>query len=297
MNAKRSVRWAPALATAVAIALVGAFNALFIVKETERAIMLRFGEMVRADIEPGLHIRVPVMNEVRFFDRRILTVDSKPERFLTKEKKFLEVDSFAQWRIDNVRRYYTVTNGEERRAHALLSERINNGLRNQFGSRTMHEVVSGERDELMRELTEEMNVVTLEELGIEMIDVRVKGINLPPDVSDSVYERMNTERQREAREYRAEGLEVGEGIRADADRQRVVIEANAYRESQNMRGSGDAEATAIYAQAYQLDEEFFNFLRSLNAYRNSFADKQDILIIESESAFFNYFNAPQNQRR
>ena len=297
MSAKPSIPWGPGLAVVAAVVLVTLFNAVFIVKETERAIMLRFGEIVRTDIDPGLHIRVPIMNELRFFDRRILTVDSKPERFLTKEKKFLEVDSFAQWRIENVRRYYTATNGEERRAHALLSQRINNGLRNQFGGRTMHQVVSGERDELMHELTIELNAVTLQEMGIEMIDVRVKGINLPPDVSESVYERMNTERHREAKEYRAGGMEIGEGIRADADRQRIVIEANAYRESQTLRGAGDAKATAIYAQAYQQDEEFFNFLRSLNAYRNSFADKQDIMVIESEGAFFNYFNTPDGQRK
>ncbi len=284
--------WIPTLAGIGAIAVVTLFNALFIVKETERAVMLRFGEMVRADIQPGLHIRMPIMHEVRIFDRRIMTVDSQPERFLTKEKKFLEVDSFAQWRIENVRDYYIATNGEERRAHALLSQRINNGLRNQFGERTMHEVVSGERDELLHDLTEQLNAITLQEFGIEMIDVRVKRINLPPDVSESVYERMNTERHREAREYRAEGMEIGEGIRADADRRRIVIEANAYRESQEMRGAGDAESTAVYAHAYEQDEEFFQFLRSLKAYRNSFADQRDILVVESESSFFDYFNTP-----
>ncbi len=278
------------------IALFIASNTLYIVKETERAILLRFGELVRADIPPGLHFKMPIMHQVRLFNRRILTVDSNPERFLTKEKKFLEVDSFAQWRVYDVSQYYTATNGEVRRAEALLAQRINNGLRNNFGVRTMHEVVSGERDELMEDLTETLGGITKQEFGIELIDIRVKRINLPPDVSESVYNRMNTERQRKAREYRSEGLEQAEGIRAKADRKKIVILSNAYREAEQLRGEGDANATAIYATAYNRSPEFYKFTRSLNAYRIAFKNKSDIMLLAPEGEFFKYIDNLQGKK-
>ena len=272
----------------LAVGVIIASNVLFIVRATERAVMLRFGEMVLADIAPGLHFKVPLMHQVRKFDGRLLTVDSRPERFLTQEKKFLSVDSYAKWRINNVSRYYTATNGEERRVQELLAQRINNGLRNQFGERTMHEVVSGERDLLMTELTKQLDEVTRADLGIEVLDVRVKRIDLPTDVSDSVYARMRAEREREAREHRSKGKELAEGIRAEADRESTVIKANAYRQAEETRGLGDAEATSIYASAYQQDAEFYTFTRSLQAYRKSFSNRLDLLLVEPESDFFRY---------
>lgn len=272
------------------IALLASMS-VYIVKETDRAVLLRFGEIVRPDIQPGLHFKWPFVNSVRLFDARILTVDVRPENFLTVEKKGVEVDWYAKWKIEDVSKYYTATNGEERRAHGLLSQRINTGLRNQFGERTLHEVISGERDELMTELTKQLNAITLTEFGIKMVDIRVKQIDLPPAVSESVYNRMRTERQREAAEHRSQGRELAEGIMADADRQRIIIEAEAYREAERLRGEGDATATGIYASAFNKDPEFYSFTRSLHAYQESFKDKGDVLLIDPDSDFFRYMNS------
>lgn len=273
--------------TLVFVALLASMS-LFVVKETERAVKLRFGEIVENDIQPGLHWKVPFMHSIRKFDARILTVDSPEERFLTLEKKFLIVDSFAKWRISDVAKFYQATSGEELRAADLLSQRINTGLRNQFGERTIHEVVSGERDELMHELTAQLNNIALEELGVEVVDVRVKRIDLPREVSDSVFARMNSEREREAREHRSKGRELAEGIRADADRQRTIIKAEAYRDAERIRGEGDATSAAIYAKAYNKDPEFYAFTRSLKAYQQAFGDKGDVMLIEPDSDFFRY---------
>ncbi len=272
----------------VLVLLLIASGSLFVIKETERAVMLRFGELVEPNIRPGLHVKVPLMHTVRKFDGRLLTVDSRPERFLTQEKKFLSVDSYAKWRIHNVARYYTATNGEELRARQLLAQRINNGLRNQFGERTMHEVVSGERDELMVDMRRKLDEVTREELGIEVVDVRVKRIDLPVDVSESVFARMRAEREREAREHRSQGKEQAEGIRAAADREKIVIEANAYREAEKLRGDGDARAAAIYSDAFLGDPEFYAFTRSLKAYLEAFSGENDLLLIKPDSDFFRY---------
>jgi len=274
------------------LALVGA-NSLYIVDETERAIKLKFGEIIEADIKPGLHFKIPVLNTIRKFEARILTMDSRPQRYLTLEKKAVIVDSFIKWRIANVQEYYQATSGDELVAARLLAPRVDEGLRNQFGERTMYEVVSGERDELMDELTEKLNAVTKEELGIEIRDIRVKRIDLPQEVSHAVFERMNTERQREAREHRSQGKELAEGIRADADRQRQVILAEAFRESERIRGEGDATAAATYASAYTKNPEFYSFIRSLEAYRNSFSSKSDIMILKPDSEFFNYMKKSQ----
>ncbi len=263
-------------------------NALFIVRETERAVMLRFGELIRDDIAPGLHLKVPFVHSVRKFDARLLILDTRPERFLTEEKKFLQVDSYATWRISNVELYYTATNGEELRTSELLSQRINNGLRNQFGARTMSEVVSGERDELITELLVQLDAPVREELGIELVAVRVKRIDLPGDVSESVYRRMRAEREREAREHRSKGRELAEGLRAAADREKTVIAAEAYRTAEKIRGQGDAKAASIYATAYNQDREFYAFTRSLTAYRRSFADARDLFLLAPDSEFFRY---------
>ncbi len=263
-------------------------NTLYIIKETERGVLLKFGKVVNADLQPGLHIKAPLMHEVRKFDSRVLTLDARPERFLTVEKKGMIVDSFAKWRIEDVGKFYTATNGEEARAERLLAQRINEGLRNGFGDRSLQEVVSGERDQLMVNLTESLNKLTMTEYGISLVDVRIKRIDLPPQVSESVFNRMTTEREREAREHRSKGKEQAEVIRADADRQRTILEAEAYRDSELLRGEGDAKAAAIYANAYNKDPEFYSFMRSLTAYRETFNNKGDVMLVDPDSDFFRY---------
>ena len=282
-----------ALLVLVSLWILG--NALYIVKETERAVLLRFGEIVNPDIQPGLHVKIPFVNNVRIFDGRVLTVDALPERFLTLEKKALVVDSYAKWRVSDVKKYYTATGGDEARANGLLAQRINDGLRNQVAVRTLQEVVSGERDVLMTDLTVELSEVALEQLGVQIVDVRVKKIDLPPDVSDSVFRRMNAEREKEARELRSQGSELAEGIRAAADREVTVIKAGAYRDAQTLRGEGDASAAAIYAGAYNQDKDFFAFTRSLKAYEESFQSKGDLLLIEPDSEFFHYLKQSRGQ--
>jgi len=272
-------------------AVVLGMNSLFIVTEMQRAVLLEFGRVVRDNIEPGLHVKLPIINEVRKFDGRILTSDAPPERFLTLEKKAVIVDSFAKFKIDNVQTYYTSTSGDERRAEELLKERINTGLRNEISKRTLHEVVSGERDELMNVLTKNLNLVAKEQLGVAVVDVRVKRIDLPPEVSQSVYDRMNTERDIEAREHRAKGQELAVGIRADADKQQEVLIAEAYSSAEEIRGEGDAEAAAIYASAFKKDPDFYEFSRSMTAYQRTFANKGDVLLIQPDSEFFKYMNS------
>ncbi len=270
------------------LAVVIVSNTLFVVKETERAVMLQFGELVNSDIEPGLHAKIPWVNNVRKFDARIQTEDATPQRFLTLEQKALDVDSYAKWRIVDVGQFYVSTRGNVGTAGSLLAQRINDGLRDQIGARTLIEVVAGERDQLMLDLTAELNETTASDIGIEVIDVRVKRIDLPDDVRSSVYDRMITERNREAQEIRSRGDELAIGIRADADRQVVIYEAEAYRDAEKIRGEGDATATAIYAEAYSKDEEFFAFTRSLNAYRETFSTKNDVLLLDPDSDYFKY---------
>jgi membrane protease subunit HflC len=273
------------------VVLFIANNSLYIMKETERGVLLRFGEVVNPDIAPGLHAKIPFVNNVRKFDGRILTVDAQPERFLTQEKKAVIVDSFAKFRVADTTKFYTATNGEESRAMGLLAQRINNGLRNQMGRRTIQEVVSGERDQLMEDLTKDLNIMAQEELGVIVVDVRVKKIDLPPDVSESVYQRMNAEREKEAREHRSQGQELAEGIRAAADREVTVLKANAYRDAEQVRGEGDAEATRIYAESFSQDKEFYSFTRSLRAYQDAFQNSGDILLIQPDSDFFKYLKS------
>lgn len=265
-------------------------SSLYIVKETERAVLLKFGEVSEADVKPGLHFKIPVVNKVRKFDSRILTLDARPQAYLTLEKKRLIVDSFVKWRVADVQKYYTATSGDEFKAAQLLSDRVDTGLRNQFGERTVTEVVSGEREELMAELTKNLSEIAIKELGVEVVDVRVKRIDLPQEVSESVYNRMRTEREREARELRSRGNELAEGIRADADRQKTVIVAEAYRESEEIRGEGDAVAAKNYADAYTGDPEFYSFYRSLQAYRESFGGTGDVLVLKPDSDFFKYLD-------
>ena len=266
-------------------------ESVYIVKETERAVKLRFGEIVQPDIQPGLHFKIPFVNTVKKFEARLVTLDSRPQSFLTLEAKRLIVDAFVKWRIKDVETYYTATSGDENRANSLLSSRIETNLRNQFGERTLNQVVSGEREDLMDQVNRALSVVAERELGIEILDIRIKRIDLPTEVSASVYDRMRSERLRLARELRARGLELAEGIRADADRQRTVITANAFSSAEIVRGEGDAEAASIYASAFNQDQEFYSFVRSLNAYRESFSGG-DILVMEPNSEFFRFFQNP-----
>jgi len=281
-----------ALIAAVVLAVV-AWNSFYIVSQTERAVLLQFGRVVQGNVSPGLHVKVPYVNQVRKFDARLMTLDAPTQRFLTLEKKAVMVDAYAKWRVKNAERYYTATSGLKQIADDRLSRRLESGLRDQFGKRTLHEVVSGQRDELMAGITHSLNKMANEELGIQVIDVRVKAIDLPKEVNRSVFDRMSTEREREAREHRAKGNELAEGIRADADRQRRVLLAEAYRESEEARGDGDAQAAAIYAKAYGQDQEFYGFYRSLQAYRQSFSNKGDVLVLDSNSDFFKYMQKPK----
>jgi len=277
----------------IAIAVVAILllsDSVYTVHQTERAILLRFGAVSTADVTPGLHFKMPIAEAVNKADGRVLTLDSSPETYFTVEKKPLIVDSFAKWRISDVLRYYEATRFDERVGQRVLQERINEGLRNQISRRDMHEVVSGERDQLMQDLKDQLNQVMATAAGIEVIDVRVKRIDLPPDVSNSVYDRMNSERQIEARQYRATGRELALGIRADAERQTVVIEAEAYRQAEQTRGDGDATSAAIYAGAFNQDPEFYQFYRSINAYVNVFKDKGDLLVLDPKSEFFKYLD-------
>ena len=275
------------LIVAVVVALV-AWNSFYIVAQTERAVLLQFGRVVQPDVQPGLHVKIPYVNQVRIFDGRLLTLDSTTSRFLTLEKKALMVDAYAKWRVKDAERFYQSTSGMKQVADERLARRLEASLRDQFGKRTLHESVSGERDALMADVTATLNSAAERELGIEVVDVRVKAIDLPREVNRSVFERMSTEREREAREHRAKGRELAEGIRADADRQRRVLLAEAYREAEELRGDGDAQAASIYANAFGQDQEFYSFYRSLQAYRESFADKRDVLVLDPGSDFFRY---------
>ena len=272
------------------IAVIIISQSIYVVSEIERAVKLRFGEIVEFDVQPGLHFKWPIVNSVKYFDGRILTLDAVPQRYLTSEKKALMVDSFIKWRIKDVAKYFTTTGGDEERAKRLLSQRVDTGLRNEFGVRTVKEVVSGERDQLMNSLATALDTIAQQELGVEVIDLRVKKIDLPFEVSDSVYNRMRTERERLARELRAQGNEVAEKIRATADKDKTIILADAYREAEETRGSGDAKATATYAEAYTKDPEFYDFTRSLKAYQATFQSKGDILLIDPDSDFFKYLD-------
>jgi membrane protease subunit HflC len=271
-------------------------SSVYIVNQYERAVVLRFGALVSSDVKPGIHLKMPLTDKVRRFDGRLLTADMSPESFYTVENKRLVVDSYIKWRIKDVDTYYRTTSGDERLAADRLGQRVADGLRNQFGRRTLHDVVSGKRDELMAELKTTINETANSLLGIEVVDIRVKRIDFPPEVSQSVFARMAADREKEAREYRAQGKEQSEVIKADADRQRVVLEANAFRDAERLRGEGDAKAAAIYAAAYSKDPEFYAFTRSLNAYKKSFSGKEDLMVLDPKSDFFRYLNDPQGKK-
>ena len=274
---------------ATVVVLVVLSLSMFVVDQRQNAIVFRFGEIVSIKKTPGLFFKLPLVDNVRFFDVRVLTIESsEPERFLTSEKKNVLVDLFVKWRIAEVEKYYISVNGEESRAQTRLLQTINDGLRAEFGNRTVHDVVSGERDRIMELMREKANE-DARKIGVEVLDVRVKRVDLPQEVSQSVYSRMDAERKRVANELRSTGAAESEKIRADADRQREVTLAQAYREAERIKGDGDAKAAAIYARAYEQNPEFYAFYRSLEAYKQSFRNKSDVLVLEPNSEFFKYF--------
>ncbi|MDR0379102.1 MAG: protease modulator HflC [Candidatus Accumulibacter sp.] len=275
-------------AAVVAVAIAVLAMSIFTVDQRQHAIVFQLGEVREVIAEPGLYVKWPLIQNVRYFDKRILTLDSaEPERFITSEKMNVLVDSFVKWRIVDPRLYYISVEGDEDRARTRLSQTVNAGLREEFGKRTVHEVVSGERDKIMDQMREKADL-DARKIGVQIVDVRVKRVDLPAEVSDSVYDRMRAERKRVANERRSEGAAEAEKTRADADRQREVIVAEAYRDAEKTKGEGDARAAAIYAQAFNRNPEFYAFYRSLEAYRNSFRNKSDVLVIEPGSDFFKY---------
>ncbi|HOP16071.1 MAG: protease modulator HflC [Gammaproteobacteria bacterium] len=271
------------------LALVGS-SSLFVVQEQQLALLLRLGEIVDADFKPGLHFKVPVIQDVVKFDKRIQTLDANPERFLTVEKKFVVVNSYAKWRIADVAQFFRSTRGSADATSRLLSARINAALRDEFGKRTVQEVVSGERTEIMATLARNANEQAAD-LGVEIVDVRIKQIDFSEDISENIYERMRTERHRVAAELRAQGAEAAERIQADADRQRVEIVSTAYRDAELLRGEGDAQAAETYARAFEKNAEFYSFWRSLTAYRDVFSDGGSMMVLDPDSEFFRYFKA------
>ncbi|MBV5284527.1 MULTISPECIES: protease modulator HflC [Methyloversatilis] len=278
----------PLLLGSIILAIVLASTSLFTVDQRQYAIVFQLGEVRNVIEQPGLHFKWPLVQNVRVFDRRILTLDSAdPERFITSEKKNVLVDLFVKWRITDVKQYYISVGGNERLAETRLLQTVNAGLREEFGRRTVHEVVSGERDKIMEDMRSKANVDAVK-IGVEIVDVRLKRVDLPSEVSESVYRRMEAERKRVANELRSRGSAEAEKIRADADRQREIIVAEAYREAQKIKGEGDAQAAAIYGSAFGSNPEFYAFYRSMDAYQKSFRSKSDVLVIEPNSDFFRY---------
>jgi membrane protease subunit HflC len=283
MNAKFNAIGATILVVLVVLAM-----SIFTVDQRQFAIVFQLGEVKRVIEEPGLNFKIPMVQNVRFFDKRILTLDNaEPERFITSEKKNVLVDSFVKWRILDPKLYYISVGGDESRAKTRLNQTVNAGLREEFGKRTVHDVVSGERDQIMEDMRVKADA-DARKIGVQIVDVRLKRVELPNEVSEAVYRRMEAERKRVANELRSEGAAESEKIRADADRQREVIVADAYRDAQKIKGEGDAQATAIYGQAFGQSPEFYAFYRSLEAYRNSFKSKNDVLVVEPGSDFFKY---------
>jgi membrane protease subunit HflC len=278
----------PVVIALIFAAFVTAGATLFTVDQRQYALVFQLGEIKEVVEEPGLSFKWPMIQNVRFFDRRILTMDSvEPERFLTAEKKPVLVDSFVKWRIADVKQFYISVGGDEMLARTRLSQTVNSGLREEFGRRTVHDVVSGERDKIMADVQKKADA-DVRAMGVEIVDVRLKRVDLPPEVSESVYRRMETERKRVANELRSQGAAEAEKIRADADKQREVIVAEAYRDAQKIKGEGDAKAAAIYGKAFGENPEFYAFYRSLEAYRQSFSNKNDLLVVDPSADFFKY---------
>jgi len=276
---------------AAVVLLVLASMSVFIVDQRQTAIVFQLGEVMRVETTPGIKWKVPLIQNVRFFDSRILTLDSdEPERYITAEKKNVLVDAFIKWRIADVKQYYISVGGDEMRAKTRLMQTVNAALREEFGKRTIHEVLSGQRDELMK-VVQEKTDTDARKIGVEVLDVRLKRVDFPVEISDSVYRRMEAERKRVANELRATGNAESEKIRADADRQRQVILAQAYRDAQRIKGEGDAKASALYAAAFKRNPEFYAFYRSLDVYKQSFKNKSDVMVLDASSPFFKYMKS------
>ena len=266
-------------------------SSLYIVDQRQKAIVFQLGEVVSVIESPGLYFKIPMVQNVRFFDSRILTMDAEePDRFITSEKKNVLVDLFVKWRIVDVKQYYISVRGDEALARVRLAQTVNSSLRDEFGNRTVHEVVSGQRDKIM-EIMRKKADADARNIGVEVVDVRLKRVDLPKEVSESVYRRMEAERKRVANELRSTGFADSEKIRSNADRQREVILAKAYRDAQKTKGEGDAKATRIYAEAFQKNPEFYSFYRSLEAYKQSFQNKSDMMVLEPNSEFFKYLGS------
>ena len=274
------------------VALLVLFSlSMFVVDQRQTAIVFQLGEVVGEKTEPGLYFKIPLLQNVRYFESRILTMDSEePERFITAEKKNVMVDSFVKWRIADVKQYYISVGGDEDRARTRLMQTVNASMREEFGKRTIHEVVSGEREQIMQVLREKADA-DARKIGVQVLDVRLKRVDFPTEISDSVYRRMDAERKRVANELRATGNAESEKIRADADRQREVTLADAYRDAQKIKGEGDAKAASIYAGAFGRNSEFYSFYRSLEAYKQSFKNKSDVMVVDPSSAFFKYLKS------
>lgn len=280
----------------VAVLVLVGSSAVYIVDEREQAILFQLGEVVDVKTSPGLYFKIPIAQNVRYFDSRILTMDTEePERFITSEKKNVLVDLFVKWRIVDVKQYYVSVRGDETLAQTRLSQTVNSSMRDEFGNRTVHDVVSGERDRIMEIMRQKANV-DAKKIGVEVVDVRLKRVDLPQEVSESVYRRMEAERKRVANELRSTGAAEAEKIRADADRQREVILAEAYREAQKIMGEGDGQAAVIYAGAFGKNPEFYSFYRSMEAYKQSFKNRSDMLVLEPNSEFFRYLNSAASKK-
>jgi membrane protease subunit HflC len=280
------------------LVLVGLFLSMvmislsaFTVDQREYAIVFRLGEIVSVKKEPGLYFKMPLVENIRYFDKRILTLNwEEPDRFITSEKKNVLVDSFVKWRIVDPARYYVSVKGDEAQAERRLSQTVNDGLRAEFGKRTIHDVISGERSEIMEILRQRADKDS-RQMGIQILDVRLRRVDLPKEVSESVYQRMDAERKSVANELRSQGAAAAEKIRADADRQREVIVAEAYRDAQKVKGEGDAKASEIYANAFNKNPEFYAFYRSQEAYKQSFKNKTDVIVLDQSSDFFKYMRS------
>jgi modulator of FtsH protease HflC len=278
--------------------LIGVFVLLMIitssaytVDQREYALVFRLGEIVSVKTEPGLYFKMPMVENIRYYDKRILTLNwEEPDRFITSEKKNVLVDSFVKWRIVDPSKYYVSVRGDELQAERRLSQMVNDGLRAEFGKRTIHDVVSGERSEIMEILRQRADKES-RQMGIQILDVRLRRVDLPKEVSESVYQRMEAERKSVANELRSQGAAAAEKIRADADKQREVIIAEAYRDAQKIKGEGDAKAAEVYAQAFGKNPEFYAFYRSQEAYKNSFKSKSDVMVIDQSSDFFKYMRS------
>ncbi|MDH5184900.1 MAG: protease modulator HflC [Gammaproteobacteria bacterium] len=285
----------PVLIVPLLLILLGLSMSMFKIDQRQHAIMFEWGKVVKTDFTPGIHFKMPFMNKVIKFEKRILTLDAKPERFFTAEKKFVIVDYFVKWRITDVSKYYQAVTGREARALQRMARIINDSLKSEVANRKLHDVIAGERAEIMNVMQKRANEDAAL-FGVEIVDLRIKRVDLPEDNSNSIYKNMRAERLKEANDYRSNGAEAAERIRADADRQRTVIMANAYRDSEKLRGEGDAKASDMYANAYNRNPDFFSLYRSLSAYKRSFAEG-DVMVLEPDSEFFKYFNQFTKSRK